>query len=81
MDDGDIIGPGKIRVFSYILVIVVMTLAIGEALAVGLGITFVRDISMFFAKRPGLLLGIAGIIAIGLLAIRAVNFFEDYDGQ
>lgn len=83
--DGDILdafeGPRTLMIFAYLLFIVVVMLFLGEVLSVAYGVSFLRNIMMGFAEHPGQLLGIAGVLSLAWLGIRAAAFASQIGGR
>lgn len=74
----DFHGPGKLRVFSLLLTIVVCLAVIGVILAQLYDFPLLRDLVWVFVEDPMLLLPIAGIISLGGLAFSAWAYFDQF---
>lgn len=70
-------GPGKLRIFTTLLTLLVFALVIGSAISVLYNVDFVENIAMWAAKHPFLIFELAGIIAIISLVLRAISYADD----
>lgn len=67
-------GPTTIRIFAFLLVLIVMLLFLGTVLAELYGITILQTITRPFAENPMWLLNLAGFIALIALLLKAMQF-------
>ena len=69
-------GPGKLRVFLNILLIVIMMVFLGSVLDTVYGIPWILDLGIFLANNTLLLFELAGLITVGLLLYGAAKRLE-----
>ncbi|GGL67235.1 hypothetical protein [Halocalculus aciditolerans] len=70
-------GPGKLRIFVSLLMLLVLMLVIGSILSAFYNIHWVEDLAMVLADHPFVIFEIAGLLAILSLLIKAISFAND----
>lgn len=71
-------GPRKLRYFTILIQILVVSLVIGAILAEFYGVTLLETVTMFFAENHRILFELAGFLALIVGIGKAVKFFNEF---
>jgi len=80
MDDAlseDFAGPGKLRIFQVLISVIVYALILGTILSIFYDIHIVENIAIAAANNLSGVFELAGVIAAGLFAIKAIAYADE----
>lgn len=70
-------GPGKLRIFVSLLMLLVSMLVIGSILSVFYNIHWVENLAITLANHPFVIFEIAGILALLSLFAKAISYANE----